>query len=55
MLELLRNEEIYQAVLLAVSGALRRGENLGATWQAFDPERKTLRITQAYYVVRRGG
>ena len=51
MLELLRDEEIYPAVLLAVSGALRRGENLGATWQAFDPERKTLRITQAYYVV----
>ena len=51
MLELLRDEEIYPAVLLAVSGALRRGENLGATWQAFDPERKSLRITQAYYVV----
>jgi integrase len=51
MLKLLRDEEIYPAVLLAVSGTLRRGENLGATWTAFDPERKTLRITQAYYVV----
>lgn len=51
MLKLLRDEEIYPAVLLAVSGALRRGENLGATWPAFDPERKSLKITQAYYVV----
>ncbi len=51
MLKELRDEEIYPAVLLAASGALRRGENLGATWKAFDPERKTLKIAQAYYVV----
>ncbi len=51
MLERLRDEEIYPVVLLAVSGALRRGEGLGATWQAADLDRGTLQVTQAYYVV----
>jgi integrase len=51
MLDRLRNKEIYPVVLLAVSGALRRGENLGTTWDVFDPKSKSLRINQAYYVV----
>jgi len=51
MLECLRDEDIYPPTLLAVTGGLRRGEDLGATWQAVDLELGTLNINQAYYVV----
>jgi integrase len=53
MLKELRDEEIYPGALVAAFGALRRGEDLGTTWDDFDPDRKTLRIERAYYVVER--